>query len=123
MLLFFTGREIEKLAEVEEHLKEVCGGETLRPYQVPVTLLRNRINFLRLRRDANSVLILYFTFCRISTTKNFSFMTNSGRILLRIVTGTGMLSVHFLPVNRSTAFFGIFNFLFTGLFLGGGGGD
>ena len=32
--MFCTGKETEQLAEVEEHLKEVCGGETLRPYQV-----------------------------------------------------------------------------------------
>ena len=39
--MFCTGKETEQLAEVEEHLKEVCGGETLRPYQVwPVHFLQ-----------------------------------------------------------------------------------
>jgi hypothetical protein len=30
----FLGREVETLTEIEEHLKEVCGGEPLRPFKV-----------------------------------------------------------------------------------------
>jgi hypothetical protein len=30
----FLVREVETLTEIEEHLKEVCGGEPLRPFKV-----------------------------------------------------------------------------------------
>ena len=48
IIMFCTGKETEQLAEVEEHLKEVCGGETLRPYQVwPVHFLQyNRYRYV-----------------------------------------------------------------------------